>query len=162
MASFKYYDLYNSDRFLKSTDNIDYGLHQLLLNNITHFVSYKYTNDKTESIECGVFKIQNNNIVKIIDNNFISIYSPYDDFIFNNSNLSRLYLKFYTSNVKYNNDTKSLPTIPSVPVVPVVNKTEIKQELSVEEINDIKEKLNNLNKLKEEIKQKKISKKMNF
>jgi hypothetical protein len=157
MDRFKYYDLYNSDRFLKSTEDIDYALHQLLLNNITHFISYKYTNERIESIECGLFKIQDNKVVKIIDNNFISIYSPYDDFVFNNPNLSRLYLKFYNTNIKHNN-TRSLVKVPVVPTVnvPDVNKTEIQADLSIEEINQIKNKINQLNKLKEDIKQIKI------
>ncbi len=75
MTSFKYYDLYNSNTFLKSTKDIDYALHQLLLNKITHIISYKYTNDINESIECGLLKIQDNKVVKIIDNNLISTYS---------------------------------------------------------------------------------------
>lgn len=162
MDSLKYYDLYNSDRFLKSTEDIDYALHQLLLNNITHFISYKYTNDRNESIECGLFKIQDNKVVKIIDNNFISIYSPYDDFLFNNLNLSRLYLKFYNTNIKHNN-TKSLVKVPVVPTIniptvniPNVNKTETQPDLSIEEINEINNKINQLKKLKEDIKQIKI------
>lgn len=159
MDSLKYYDLYSSSTFLKTTEDINYALHQLLLNNITHFISYKYTNERTESIDCGLFKIEDNKVVKIIDNNFISIYSPYDDFLFNNPNLSRLYLKFYNSNNKQNKrvtvQNLSPNNISNVfpSNVPNNNKNETQPELSIEEINEIKNKINQLNKLKDDIKQ---------
>jgi len=102
MNCYKYYDLYNQDRFVSSVEDLDYALLELLTGKITHFISYKYTNERNQSIECGIFKINDNKVIKIIDDIYVSIYSPYDEFLFTNPNLSRLYLKFYNSDSNFN------------------------------------------------------------
>ncbi len=134
MEMYRYYDLYNGDKFINSVNDIDFALHQLLSKCITHFIVYKYKYKKSQGVENGTFKIDNNKVIKIIDDKYISLYSPYDDCIFSNSELSRLYLKFYES------DKISKKIITMNPVRHEIKndiKQDIKQDIKHEIKNDI-------------------------
>ncbi len=178
-----YYDIYLQDRFVKTVYDKDYATYYILTNPLSRYNIYEYTDNKLDSIFDSTITIVENKVVKIIDDNYVSIYSPYDSFLFNKSELSRLYLKFYDpSNIILNNITninnnsqnkyKTHQVISHIKQIQPIKthqksaeskeqiiKQDIKQEnktkepviLSLEELNDIKNKLEEYTKVEQEL-----------
>ena len=92
-----YYDIYVNNIYVKSVDDLDYATYYLLTNKNSYYYIYSYSNTKDCSILEGCIKIVNNKVIKIIDDMYVSTYSPYDLYLFKRSDLSRLYLNFYNN-----------------------------------------------------------------
>jgi hypothetical protein len=180
-----YYDIYSQDRFVKTVYDKDYATYYILTNPLSRYNIYEYADNKSDAIFDSTITIVENKVVKIIDDNYVSIYSPYDSFLFNKSELSRLYLKFYDpSSVIVNNITninnkintsqnkyQTHQVISHIKQIQPIkthqknaeSKQEIKQDikqntqikepviLSLEELNDIKNKLEEYTKVEQEL-----------
>lgn len=100
-----YYDIYENNVFVKSTEDMDYATYCILKNQNSYYIIYSYSDNKEFSLPEGTIKVIDNKVVKIVDE-FVSFYSPYDQYLFKRSDLSRLYLKFYNkdTNEQYTNE----------------------------------------------------------
>ena len=162
-----YYDIYVNNVCLKSVDDLDYATYYLLTNKNSYYIIYSYSINKDCSIPEGCIKIINNKVVKIIDDIYVSYYSPYDLYLFKRSDLSKLYLNFYTNNIdnidNINDITKNISNKQQNILINLnkdntqtnlnkenINKDNI-QNMSQNELNEFKNILNDLTDMNKKI-----------
>ncbi len=156
-----YYDIYSNGVFVKSVEDMDYATYYILKNINAYYIIYYYSENKETSIPEGIIKVDNNKVIKIINDKYISTYSPFDHYLFKRSDLSQLYLSFYNDSVVQSNNvvqsnkvlTNNKPTQQLIKNLNVnLNQNNVQEEKKSYEnidinIDDIQAQLNELNEL---------------